>query len=58
MQSLAVRFPGRYSPPHKPAGRPSVTLESDIIEFLGKRRAGAQRRLLETEASTHLKRAG
>jgi hypothetical protein len=58
MQSLAVGFLGRYSSPHKPAGRPPVTLESDIIEFLSKRREGAQRRLLETEASIHLKRAG
>jgi hypothetical protein len=38
MQSLAEGVLGRYSPPHKPAGRRPVTLESDIIEFLRRSR--------------------
>jgi hypothetical protein len=36
--SLAESFPGRYAAPCKPAGRRAVTLESDIIVFLSRRR--------------------
>jgi hypothetical protein len=37
-RSLAEGFAGRYAAPRKPAGRRTVTVESDIIEFLGRRR--------------------
>jgi len=37
-RGLADGFPARYAATHKPVGQRVVTLESDIMEFLGRRR--------------------